>query len=267
MSTPDYAERNRAAWNEAALVHQKQRRINLKEAVQSPTFSTFDDIEKVIFEQLDVSGKSVAQVCCNNGRELISVMKLGAASGVGFDISDEAIAEAQELGRRSNTPCEFVRTHIYDIDSSYFNRFDLVYITIGALCWFDNLSQFFGVVSQLLRSGGQLFVYEMHPFLDIFALPGEAPYDAENELKIAYSYFKTEPFVDTSGLDYIGNTTYESSPSYSFPHTLTDIFSSLLQNGLALQSFNEYGHDISNSFAHLQKYQKLPMCYTLIAEK
>ncbi len=155
MDTKDYAERNREAWNQATAIHQQQRKMNLEEAVKSASFSTLDDIEKAIFKKLSVKNKTVAQLCCNNGRELISVLKLGAAYGVGFDISDEAIKEAQLLGSLSNVSCKFVRTNVYDIDEAYFNRFDIVYITIGALCWLDDLPRFFRIVSCHNFCGGR----------------------------------------------------------------------------------------------------------------
>jgi len=206
-------------------------------------------------------------LCCNNGRELISVVKRGASSGVGFDISDEAIKEATLLGSLSNTHCEFVRTNVYDIEPSYFNRFDIVYSTIETLCWFDDLHRFFQTVSQLLRKDGHLFIYEAHPFLDMIALPQEEAYDAQNKLKIAYSYFKQDPFIDTNGLDYIGQTQYEAKPTYAFPHTTSTTMTSILKNSLTVLEFQEYAHDISMDFKYLEKYGMLPMCYTLVAKK
>ncbi len=176
---PDYAERNRAAWNEVAPIHRKHSRTDLRQAVQSAEFSVLDEIERDVFAQLAVQDKRVAQLCCNNGRELISVLKLGAASGVGFDISDAMIEEATLLGSLSHTPCEFVRTHIYDIAPAYNARFDIIYITIGSIGWFHDINRFFSVVNRLLVAGGHLFLYEVHPFLDLLALPGEDAYDAE----------------------------------------------------------------------------------------
>lgn len=267
MEIKDYAERNREAWNQVTPVHQQHRKLDLKEAVQLKSFSVLDEIEITVFESLSVKQKTVAQLCCNNGSELISVVKRGAASGVGFDISDEAIKEAILLGSLSNTNCEFVRTNIYDIDSTYFDQFDIVYITIGTLGWFDDLPRFFQVVSRLLRETGYLFIYEAHPFLDMLALPQEEAYDAQAELKITYSYFRRDPFIDNNGLDYIGNTQYEAKTTYCFPHSFSTIFSSVLENNLTLLDFQEYPHDISANFKYLEKYGMLPISYILITQK
>ncbi len=267
MDTLNYAERNREAWNQVTPIHQQQRKTDLQRAVQAEDFSVLDEIETAIHQRLGLEQKRVAHLCCNNGQELISLLKLGAASGVGFDIADEAIKEATLLGTLSKTNCEFVCANVYEIDPVYFNQFDLVFTTIGALCWFDDLTRFFAIATQLLRPNGQLFVYELHPTLDLFALPGEEAYEAEQELKIANSYFRREPFVDTNGLDYVGNTQYAAKTTYAFPHTLTDIFTGMLKNGLTIREFQEYAHDISANFKHLEKYQKLPLCFTVVAQK
>ena len=44
----------------------------------------------------------------------------------------------------------------------------LFIVTIGVLGWLPDLDAFFGIVSRLLRTDGQLFIYEMHPILDMF---------------------------------------------------------------------------------------------------
>ena len=267
MHPNDYAERNRAAWNQVAPFHREQNKTDLRAAFQDASFSTLDAVERGVYARIGVAGKRVAQLCCNNGRELISVARLGATAGVGFDISDEAVAEAARLASLAHANCEFVRANIYAIDPAHYGGFDLVFTTIGALCWFDDLDRFFGVVARLLRAGGHVFVYEAHPLLDLFALPGEEPYDAQNELKIAYSYFKDDPFISTDGLDYYGKTQYAAKPTYSFPHTVAATLTAVLQSGLTLREFQEYPHDISETFQFLEKHRLLPMCYTLVAQK
>ena len=267
MHPTDYAERNRAAWNQVAPIHREHRATDLRAAVRDAAFSTLDAVERDVYARIGVAGKRVAQLCCNNGRELISVVRLGADAGVGFDISDGAVAEARVLASLAHADCEFVRTNIYDIDPADCGRFDLVFTTIGALCWFDDLDRLMRVVASLLRDGGHLFVYEAHPVLDLFALPGEEDFDAQNELKVAYSYFKDTPFISTNGLDYVGHTQYESPPTYSFPHTVAATISAVLQSGLTLREYQEHPHDITSEFAFLEKYGMLPMCYTLVAQK
>jgi ubiquinone/menaquinone biosynthesis C-methylase UbiE len=267
MSSPDYAERNREAWNQVAPIHRQQRGTDLREAIQLSSFCAITDIEKALFEKIGFAGKNVAQLCCNNGQELISVVKLGAASGVGFDIADEFIKEAQELAELARVDCRFVRTNITEIPEPYFDQFDIVYMSAGTLTWIENLQPFFSMANRLTKEGGHLVMYEIHPFLDMLALPDDAEYDPRHELQIAYSCFKNDPYVDEHGLDYIGGTQYEAKTTYSFPHNLSQILSSISANAFAILDVKEHGHDISGEFKYLEKYQKLPMSYTLVATK
>jgi 2-polyprenyl-3-methyl-5-hydroxy-6-metoxy-1,4-benzoquinol methylase len=267
MQPEDYAEKNRAAWNQVAPIHRKYRRENLFEEVKSPSFNTLGAVEQRVLAEIGMAGKKVAQLCCNNGRELISMLKMGAAYGVGFDISDAFIQEACELAALGGVSCDFVRTDVLEISEQVHNSFDLVFVSIGALTWIADLEKFFGVCRQLLQPGGFLFIYEMHPFLDMMAAPDDPEYNREDELKIVFPYFSSQPWVSTDGLDYVGGTTYESVESVGFPHSLSEILSSIIKNTFVLTEYREYPHDISNAFKHLEKYQKIPLCYSLVARK
>ena len=267
MSLINYVEKNREAWNQVAPIHRQQRKTNLQKAVQSFSFCAISDIEKALFEKIGLSGKHIAQFCCNNGQELISLAKLGAALGVGFDIADEVIKEAQELSRLAQVNCQFVRTDIMDIPERYFKQFDIVYMTAGTLTWIEDLQRFFSIANQLTKEGGYLVIYEIHPFLDMISLPDDDEYDPQHELQITYSCFKSDPYIDENGLDYIGGTQYEARTTYSFPHNFSAILRSIVTNSFAILDVKEYSHDISGEFKFLEKYQRLPMSYTVVARK
>ena len=267
MDIKKFTEANRDAWNEVIPIHQKTREINLKERFKEKGFSCLDELEISKLQQLSLKGKKVAQLCCNNGREVLSIINMGAESAVGFDISDEAIKEARELAEISKLKCSFIRTDVYDIGEEYYDIFDLVYISIGVLNWLPDISKFFNIASKLLKKDGMLFIYEMHPVAFMFASEGEEGFDSENPLKLCYSYFKKEPLVLNKGIDYVGKTTYQSKTNYEFSHSLSDIFNSILQNGISIKEFSEYEHDISWVFEHLEKEKMLPLCYILIGKK
>ena len=90
-----YSEANRTAWNEAAPIHRKTRPVDLNEFFSKPGASLLDPVETGILKSFGLDGKTVAQLCCNNGRDLISIVNIGAKSGTGFDISDGFIEEAR----------------------------------------------------------------------------------------------------------------------------------------------------------------------------
>ncbi|WP_407572639.1 class I SAM-dependent methyltransferase [Deinococcus altitudinis] len=265
MKRTEYTEANRLAWNEAARVHAAQNFAHLLEKFSVPGSSVLHkphELERL--GPLAFHGQAVAQVCCNNGRELISIRNLGAGRCVGFDISDEFIVQARELNAAAHQDCEFVRSDAYAIPEKYRGNFGLVYLTVGALGWMPDLPSFIQVLVGLLQPGGALLIYEMHPFLDMLDPINQA--DPANPLELRHSYFKPDPFVDTGGLDYYSHQEYKSRPQYWFHHKLSDILGAVLGAGLVLKAFDEYPHDISAVFEHLETLPvKGPMCYILEA--
>ncbi|MBY8976889.1 class I SAM-dependent methyltransferase [Rhodobacteraceae bacterium NNCM2] len=254
---------NLAAWDEAAPIHRAQNHARLVEAFRLPGHSVLDEVETALLTRLGVAGKDVAQVCCNNGREILSVKNMGARRVVGFDGSRAFIEQARELGEAGGIEAEFVCTDIYDIDPAHAGAFDLVTITIGVISWMPDLPRFFEVVAGLIRPGGALFIYEQHPVVEMFRT-GAADTPVEFEL----SYFSKEPYVETGGLDYYGGDSYESKPLTSFLHTMSDIIMAGIGAGLAVEDFREYPTHISNAWWNVEAADLgVPMSYTLVLRK
>lgn len=253
------------AWNQVNQSHQVKKEENgkFKKFAQSG-YSTLDNVitEKLSFYGL--IGKAIAQVCCNDGEETMSLKNLGAREVVGFDISDNAIQSARLLSKRVNVKCDFVQTDIYDISDDYNNRFDIVYISTGSLMWFPDISKFFKVINRMLKVNGHVLIYEIHPFL--LLLDEE---NRENPYELRYSYFKNGPLVFNDGLDYIGKVKNESAlPSYNFDPTFSQIINGLIQNKLSIDQFEEYNHDISSLFGHLDNDDiQIPKSFFLCGKK
>lgn len=261
--TKEITTANRTAWEEAAPIHRQQNQAQLIEEFGAPGYSCLDEIETRQLHALGVAGKDVAQICCNNGREILSVKNMGAARCVGFDGSESFVAQGRELAQAGGLNVEFVCTDVYEIDKQYRLSFDLVTITIGVLGWMPDLDGFFAVVAGLVKSGGTLFMYEQHPILDMIE-----PAAAEAPIVWEQSYFSKEPYVETDGLDYFSGDTYEASPATSFSHTMAEIIMAAINNGLAVERFEEFPHHISNTWWNVEKSgMGLPMSYTLVFRK
>ena len=260
MKQEDYTETNRRMWNLTAPIHAEAYVDKLMSRISDADYSSFDDIERQQFVQIGLEGKAVVQLACNNGRELISVKKAGAGRCVGFDISDEFIGQGQRLAQAAGVDVEFVRSSVYDIPADYDGQFDLVYITIGVFGWMPDVDDFFDVIVRLLRPGGLLFVYEMHPILNMF--------DAKKGLQVENSYFHKEPFYTDEEADFLNPSETVEASSYWFHHKLSDIIGSCLRHGLGLTHFEEYGHDLSMNYKAFQQFEKKPpLSYSLIARR
>ena len=263
MKRDDYTAANREAWNEAAPIHARRTFDQLLADFRRPGHSCLEALETETLCKIGIAGKAVAQVCCNNGRELLSIKNLGAGRCVGFDISEDFIAQARRLAEAGGIEAEFLATDVYRIPARFDASFDLAIITIGVLGWMPDLAGFFAAVARLLKPGGLLFIHEQHPIMGMFE-----PGDPEPQPKLRHSYFKADPFRDETGLDYWGHETYKSKPTYWFQHKLSDIITACLGNGLALEAFTEHDRDISGIFGNVTAQPILPpLSYSLVVRK
>ena len=259
-----YTESNRKAWNAAMPKHQEKMKKDWDHRFLSPGFFVQKDPELKYLKEVGFEGKDIAHLSCNNGIELMSLKNLGARKCIGFDISDRAIDEAKERVKLTGIECEFIKTDVLEIGDDFYDQFDLIYVTIGALCWIPSLDRYFEKAAKLLRKGRKVFLYESHPFTDVFPWEDEG----ENNLKAVNPYFTNEIYEDDNGIDYIGGTTYKSPKSYEFMHTMSDIIMALVKNGINIKLFKEFRHDISMCKGHLMDEKvSLPMSYILMGEK
>ncbi|MEQ8666774.1 MAG: class I SAM-dependent methyltransferase [Rhodospirillales bacterium] len=259
MDTKRYTTANIEAWNEAAPIHARHNQARFIEQFRDPAFLELSSVERSRLDAIGLDGKDVAQVCCNNGRELISIKRLGAARCVGFDGSEAFVDQARELNEAAGTDCEFVCTDIYDIDPAFNDAFNIVVITIGVLSWMPDLPKFFQVVAEIIRPGGILFIDEQHPFLNMMQVGGD-----DDPVAFELSYFDKEPYVETEGLDYWQGETYDAKPNMSFSHTLADIIMAGIGQGLVVEHFAEYPEHISNTWYNVEKQiDGFPMSFTL----
>jgi ubiquinone/menaquinone biosynthesis C-methylase UbiE len=263
MKRDDYTAANREAWNEAAPIHARRTFDQLLADFRKPGYSCLDAVETGTLQRVGIAGKAIVQICCNNGRELLSAKNLGAGRCVGFDISEDFIAQARRLAEAGSIEAEFLATDVYRIPAHFDASFDLAIITIGVLGWMPDIEGFFAIVARLLKPGAALFIHEQHPIMGMFE-----PGDPEPQPKLRHSYFKTDPFRDETGLDYWGHETYKSKPTYWFQHKLSDIITACLGSGLALEAFTEDDRDISGIFGNVTAQPILPpLSYSLVARK
>ncbi|MBT3756289.1 MAG: class I SAM-dependent methyltransferase [Candidatus Cloacimonetes bacterium] len=135
MNTKKYTEANRKAWNQVMPYHKKAMDKKWDTMYAYPNFVYQKNPELGELEKIGFKGKNIAHLSCNNGIELMSLKRLGANYCVGFDISDNAIDEAKKRAAKFKIDCEFIRTDVLEISEKFHGKFNLVYITIGALSW------------------------------------------------------------------------------------------------------------------------------------
>ena len=264
----EMCEKNREAWNEATLYHQKARKKSLHEGFKNPNFTTLDrDCDEILIEKLneiDLKDKIIAQLPCNNGRELLSLFKFGAKKGIGFDISDVAISEANELKAISNLNVEFYRANILEIDDTFNNSVDFIYISEGSLQWFSSLNDYFKVISKLLKPNGKILIYEIHPFAYFFEPANDS--GVEPTFDNFLSYFEKSPHAYRNGMDYVGQTAYEAKECCWYMHKISDIINAIICNGLEIEKIDEYNMEMVNN-ERTKNMEKIPLSYIINCRK
>ncbi len=259
-----YVAANRAAWNKAAHLHEQADSFAiLLEQFAQPGFSVLDAVERKWLQRLGVEGRAVAQLACNNARELLSVANMGAVECVGFDLSREFLAQGQQLARAGGIACTFVETDLREIEHKYDGVFDRLMITIGVLGWMPVLSELFDVCYRLLKPGGKLFVHEEHPVLKMMD-----PSNGKAQ-QLAYSYFDNQPFEETELIVYDDSKPGHGPTHYWFAYTFSQVLNACVQSGLTIQAVEEFADNISSAEFDLYENQpaQLPLSYALVAAK
>lgn len=204
----------------------------------------------------------MAQLCCNNARELLSIRNMGAGRCVGFDFSRAFLDQGRELAVAAGQDLEFLQTEITAIPPEHNGQFDLAVVTIGVLGWMPDLSAFFATVARVLKPGGRTFLYEDHPILNMYP-DGEQPMPPVPD----ESYFRSTPYCSDEGLDYWGGKNYDAQPVYWIFHRMCDVVMGVVRNGFAIEDFEELPHNTGTRQLYENQPQQLPLSYILIAQK
>lgn len=260
----DYITHNKAAWEEAFNHRTPGWGENVPQNIQADSAFYIHPGIRPLMDTLDLSGKTIAQFCCNNGREILSVCKHYNMSGVGFDIAQNLIDQANAHNEHLKQPCSFVCKNILEINSSYYDSFDMVLFTIGAITWFENLDLLFRVASKCLKPGGIIILHDFHPFMNMLPLPGEAEFMPDATALLEHKYFSKEPWIENNGVGYISGD-YPSKTLISFSHSLSNIITHAIQNNMAIRSFAEFDYDVGLTDAYDNK--GLPLSFLLSAQR
>ena len=261
----DYIQNNKAAWEEAFEHRKPGWGENNHERLLGEHLPFFcADVAREL-EAVDWSSRAVAQFCCNNGRELLSLLRLGAASGTGFDIAENILAQAAETAKKAGVGnCRFVACNILDIPETFHSSFDFVFFTIGAITWFRDLGPLFHTAADCLKPGGRFLLHDFHPFMNMLPMPGEPAFDPERPDRVAYSYFRREPWLENEGMGYLSER-YASKTFTSFSHTMADIVGAVSAAGMRVEKLREFDYDVGLTDAY--DGRGLPLSFLLTAEK
>ncbi len=262
MNRGDFTEANRLSWNAAEPHHRQAKFAEWVEHFSDPSYVCFPDVLISELKKIGVAGTDCAQLCCNNGRNLISLRHMGANRIVGFDISDAFIAQGIELANACGCESELHRCDIYQVPDSFDAQFHLVLFTVGALCWLPELAPALGTATRLLRPGGALVIHDIHPVILMWDQEGSG-YPVSPDLP----YFNPKPYESTEGLDYFTGKSHDSPVNYEFSYTISDIIQGCIDHGLNIRRFLEFPEDAAGCWQEVTALEaRPPMSLVLVAQ-
>lgn len=131
-------------------------------AGKNPIHAETDVVLAVAAGPDGVAGLDVLHVQSHIGIDSVELARRGARVTC-TDFSPTALARAADLAERSGVRVDTVVADSTALPEALHGRFDLAYVTIGAICWIDDLDAWMRSVAACLRPGGSLFLYGIHP--------------------------------------------------------------------------------------------------------
>lgn len=262
-------EANRVNWESRVAIHARSAFYDVENwLVQAP-----GPLAREADALGDLRGKSVVHLQCHFGMDTLRLARAGAVV-VGVDFSSAAIDEAIALAARAGLSdrSTFVCANVYDAPTVLLGRqFDLVYVSLGSLCWLSDIAAWGKVVARLLVPGGRLFVHDVHPFSESLDDSGE---------RVTYGYFEEpdHPLVFESTRTYTDGEEIPASLTYEWNHSIGEIVTALISQGLALDSLTEHDWTVFQQFPWLvaspagvhaipEDRVRIPLSFTLLAHR
>jgi SAM-dependent methyltransferase len=257
---------NRANWDERVPIHLRGEFYEV-----AGFLAVRDTLRPFEVEEVgEVAGKTLIHLQCHFGLDTLSWARRGARV-TGVDFSAPAVEEARKLADRLDLAAEFLEANVYDAASAVEGRtFDVVYTGIGALNWLPDIPRWAGVVAELLRPGGLLYLAEFHPITDVFG---------DEDLTPVHDYFREEPYVwDEPGTYADPEAETANNTTYEWTHTLSEVVNATVDAGLTLELLREHDYTLFPRWPFLEKsgfdtYRLpegtpgLPLMYSLRARK
>ncbi len=260
----DYIDINRQAWNRKLESHLESEFYNLKDFMAGAT--SLNEIELGLLG--DINAKSLLHLQCHFGQDTLSLARMGAKT-TGVDLSDAAIAAAQNLNEKLGLNSRFIACDLYSLEEHLDEQFDRVFTSYGTIGWLPDVDRWARIVARYLKPGGEFIFAEFHPVVWMF--------DSQFQ-KIEYPYFNRERIEETVSGTYADKEANIEYKTISWNHNLAEVMTALIKAGLKLEVFQEFDYSPYACFANLVEVEKgkfqikglegkMPMVYALKLSK
>lgn len=260
---------NQANWDDRTSVHLESRFYDVEGWLRERRGPHPDELEMLG----DVSGLQLVHLQCHFGLDTLAWARVGAQV-TGLDFSAAAIDAARNLARRAELDdrSTFVQADVHDaVTALGGERFDIVYVSLGALCWLPSVDRWAEQVAALAAPGGRVFLHDVHPVS--WAL-------ADDELRVEHTYFEeSDPYVGESDATYTdASRPLQATRTFEWNHGIGEVVSALLGQGLVLDRLTEHDWTVWPRFPWLVErepgrwgpdadHPRVPLSFTVLAHR
>lgn len=260
---------NEKAWNTGAYQAWLQRFGTPQEAAQKIKKDPLNRLGTAAkFIGADLQHKKIINLLGSNGNKAVALALLGADVTI-VDFSVENERYARELAQSAGVKLRYIQSDVLQLaPEERTGDYDIVFMEFGILHYFMDLTPLFAIVSQLLKTGGQLVLQDFHP-VSTKLLSSKGTTAKIRKHKVTGNYFDTaleEKEVSFSkflpGAHGADPTAVESQKVYLRNWTLGEIITAIAKHQLYIQCLEELPNQSSAVFD-----QGIPKTFTLTAEK
>jgi SAM-dependent methyltransferase len=246
LGSGDWLDANRAQWDERVPLHVASEfydQSNLRAG--HGLLTRIDEAELAALFPEGLEGKRILHLQCHFGADTLALAQRGAEV-VGVDFSKPAILQARALATELDLAdrSRFVIANVYDLRHTLPQpeSFDIVFTTWGTIGWLPDVAEWARIVEWFLKPGGVLYFADGHPAASV--LDGGKGLDGgKRELptfRYAYDSGGAPDILDDDQDYAVESAKLANTRTYEWPHPLSEIITSLLATGLALEFFHEH---------------------------
>jgi SAM-dependent methyltransferase len=154
---------NRASWDQLAKVHGQDAYYDT-EALCAGASTLIAEEEAALLSAIgaDLRGKRILHLQCHIGFDAITFARRGARV-TGVDFSEVALERARALAAHCGVGVDWVCADVLELPQSLRGSFDLVWATIGVLCWIADVQAWMRSAASVLAAGGKLVLIDGIP--------------------------------------------------------------------------------------------------------
>jgi SAM-dependent methyltransferase len=232
MAEADALDLNRAHWDALAAVHGQDRCYDSAGLAAGHVGLRAIEAAAVAEAIGDVRERDVLHLQCHIGFDTIALARRGARV-TGLDFSAGSLDKAAALATRCGVQARWVQADVTRLPAALRARFDLVYATIGVLCWIDDVGAWMRSAAAALRPGGRLALVELHPFYEMVA--------AVDPLRLDFPYAFDGPHrFDEPGSYADPDASVDATATVEYGHSLAEIVSAAIAAGLRIEALHEH---------------------------